>query len=47
MRGNNQDRSKDKTRGNKVIIHGIRKSEKPIGQQNEEMLTELSKSIVE
>ena len=39
MRGNNQDRPKDKTRGNKVIIHDIRKSEKPIGQQNEEMLS--------
>ena len=46
MCGNNQDRPKDKTRENKVIFNDIRKSEKPIGQQNEEMLTNLLKSIV-
>ena len=46
MRGNNQDRPKDKTRGNKVIFHDIHKSEKPIGQQSEEMLTDLSNLIV-
>lgn len=46
MCGNNQDRPKDKTRENKVIFNDIHKSEKPIGQQNKEILTDLSKSIV-
>ena len=39
-------RPKDKTKENKDIFHNNHKTEKPIGQQNKEILTDLSKSIV-